>query len=139
MDATNAKRRKPTIPRELCKEVVEHVRSIARRYRAAFAADVGLKARVLTPRALLPPRSKPRGRPRNPTVTRAIALYRKFRRKYPEESPRQLWSRVYPLVLPQWETKSDLERRSARDELRDRIDWRRRKRRSRKIGPGIST
>ena len=132
MDAAKAKRRKPSIPRELRKDVVEHVRSIARRYRAAFAADRELKVRVLTlTRALLPPSPRRRGRPRNPIVTAAIALYGKFRRESPEESPRRLWSRVYPLAIAQWESMSDLERRNARDELRERIAWRRRKRRPR--------
>jgi hypothetical protein len=129
MDATKAKRRTPSIPRELRKEVVERIRSIGRRYRAAFAADRELKVRVLTlTRALLPPRPRRRGRPHNPIVTAAIALYGKFQRKSPEESPRQLWSRVYPLAIPQWESMSELERRHARDELRERIAWRRRKR-----------
>ena len=118
------------MPRELRKEVIAHVRSIAGKHRAAFQADAGLKSRVLTlTRAVLPPRPRRRGRPRNPIVSRAIALYRKLRRESPQQSPRQLWGQVYPLAIPQWETKSDLERRSARDELRERIAWRRRKRR----------
>jgi hypothetical protein len=130
MDATKAKRQRPSMPRELRKEVVEHVRSIARKYGAEFKADRDLKARVLRlERALLPPRPKPRGRPANPETTRALALYRKLRRKSPHASPRQLWAQVYPLAIPQWETKSDLERCTARDELRERISWRRRKRR----------
>jgi hypothetical protein len=130
VDATKAKRRKPSRPRELRKEVVEHVRSIARKHRAAFKADRELKARVLRlTRALLPPRPRPRGRPRNPETTRALALYRKFRRESPDESLRKLWARVYPRVIDGWANMSDLEQRNARDELRERIVWRRRKRR----------
>src|SRR5215471_13825676 len=94
---------------QLRKDVVEHCRSIAR--------------------ALLPPRPNPRGRPANPTVTRAITLYRKFRRESPDQSPRKLWARVYPKVIDGWANMSDLEQRNARDELRERIAWRRRKRR----------
>jgi hypothetical protein len=128
------------MPAQLRKEVTEHCRSIACKYGVDFKADRDLKARVLRlERALLPPRPKPRGRPRNPIVSRALALYRKFRRKFPELSPRQLWAQVYPLVIPEWETKSDFERRCVRDELRERIAWRQRKRRSRKIPAEIST
>jgi len=122
MAATKAKRRKPSIPRALRKEATEHCRSIARAFGAEFKADRDLKSRVLRlARALLPPRPNPRGRPRNPTVTRAIALYRKFRRESPEESPRKLWARVYPRVIDGWANMSDLEQRNARDELRERI------------------
>jgi hypothetical protein len=139
MDAPKAKRRKPSMPPELRKAVVEHVQSIARKHRTAFKADRELKARVLRlTRALLPPRPRRRGRPANPQTTRAIRMYRTFRREHPEDNPRQLWCRVYPLLIPEWETKSDFERRSARDELRERIAWRRRKRRSRKIPAEIS-
>jgi len=115
---------------QLRKDVVEHCRSIARTFVAEFKADRDLKARVLRlERALLPPRPNPRGRPANPTVTRAITLYRKFRRESPDQSPRKLWARVYPKVIDGWANMSDLEQRNARDELRERIAWRRRKRR----------
>jgi hypothetical protein len=139
MAATKAKRRKPSIPWELRAEVVEHCRSITRKYGVEFKADRDLKARVLRlERALLPPRPNPRGRPRNPIVTRAITLHRKLRRESPDDSPQKLWARVYPRVIDGWANMSDLERRNARDELRERIGWRRRKRRSRKIPADIS-
>jgi hypothetical protein len=124
-----AKRRKPAMPPELRKEAVEHCRSISRKYGADFAADRDLKDRLLRlERALLPPRPRRRGRPKNPIVTRAIALYRKLRRESPQQSPRQLWSQVYPRVIERWDTMSELDRRGARDQLRERIAWRRRKR-----------
>ena len=122
------------MPRELRKEITEHCGSMARKYGVEFKADRNLKGRVLRlEKALLPPRPNPRGRPRNPTVTKAIALYRKLRRKSPDESPRKLWAKVYPRVIDRWANMSDLEQRNARDELRERICWRCRKRRSRKI------
>ena len=130
MDATKAKRRKPAMPAQLRKEVVDHCRSIARNYGGEFRADRDLKGRVLRlAKALLPPLPNPRGRPRNPIVTRAITLYRKLRRESPDDSPRKLWARVYPRVIDGWANMSDLEQRNARDELRERIAWRRRKRR----------
>jgi hypothetical protein len=104
-----------------------------------FAVDRGLKNRVVRlVRALLPPRPRRRGRPRDQTTTRAIVLCRKLRRQYPEEKPRAIWSRVYPLVIPGYESMSDLERRAAREHLRERCAWRRRKRRPRKIPAEIS-
>jgi hypothetical protein len=140
MDATKAKRRKPSMPRELRKEVVGHCRSISRAFGTEFKADRDLKARVLRLTcAMLPPKPNPRGRPRNPKTTRALALFRKLRRESPDESPRKLWARVYPRVIDGWTNMSDLKQRNARDELRERIAWRRRKRRSRKIPAEIST
>jgi hypothetical protein len=130
MEATEAKRRKHSIPPALRKEVVEHIRSIACRYRAAFAADPKLKLRVVTlTRALLPPRPRRRGRPRNPMVTRALALYARLRRRFPDQTPRQIWNQVYPLVIPEYVGMSETEQVTAREELRERIKWLRRKRR----------
>jgi hypothetical protein len=112
---------------------------IARKYRKLFAAGRRLKDRVLRLlRALLPPRPRRRGRPADQTVTRAIVLYRKLRRQYPQDKPRALWSQVYPLVIPGYEAMPDLEKRTAREQLRERIGWRRRKRRPRKIPAEIS-
>jgi hypothetical protein len=97
MVATKAKR---SMSAQLRKEVVEHVRSIVRKHRAAFAADAGLKTRVLTlTRALLPPRPKPRGRPANPETTRAIVLCNRFRRQHPAEKPRDLGPRLPGALL----------------------------------------
>jgi hypothetical protein len=132
-------RRKPSIPNELRADVTQHVRTIAKKYRSLFIADRELKDRVLRlERALLPPRPRPRGRPRNPTVTRAITLYRKLRRQSPEENPQAIWRRVYPLVIPEYETMPELEQRTAREDLYERVRWRLRIRR-RKIRIKIST
>jgi hypothetical protein len=112
---------------------------IAKKYGKLFAADRELKNRVLRLlRALLPPRPRRRGRPRDQTTTRAILLYGKFRRQSPEDKPRAIWSQVYPLVIPGYEGMPDLERRTAREKLRERMAWRRRKRRPRKIHVEIS-
>ena len=121
MDATKAKGRKPSIPRELRKEVVAHVRAIARRYRSAFAAEAGLKNRVLTLTcALLPPRRR-RGRPRNEETTRAILLYSRFRRQHPEEKPHQIWSRVCGALFPEYADLSEIEQQDMRHDLRERV------------------
>jgi hypothetical protein len=133
------KRRRPSIPKDLRIEVTQHARSIAKKYRKLFVADRQLKDRVLRLlRALLPPRPRRRGRPRDQTTTRAIVLYRKLRRQCPEDKPRAVWSRVYPLVIPGYDGMSELEQRTAREKLRERIVWRRRKRRPRKIPAEIT-
>lgn len=121
---------KPSIPKALRKEIKDHVRSIARRYRDLFMADRELKNRVLRlERAMLPPRPQSRGRPGNPMVTRAIALYRRLRRKFPEESPRAIWHRVCSVAIPGYSDMPEMEQRTAREQLRERVSWRQRKRR----------
>jgi hypothetical protein len=122
------RRRKPSMPPGLHEAVVKHIRSITRRYRDAFKGNPELKARVLRlNRALLLPRPNPRGRPGNPNTTHAIALYRKFRRKFPQEKRRATWARVYPLVIANYDQMGELERQTARDGLRERVSWRRRR------------
>jgi hypothetical protein len=112
---------------------------IAKKYRQVFAADRRLKDRVLRlERALLPPRPRRRGRPRNPAVTRAIVLYGQFRKQYPQDQPRAVWSRIYSLVIPGYDGMSGLEQRTVREKLREQVSWRRRKRRPRKIPAEIS-
>jgi hypothetical protein len=134
---SKTRRRQPSIPKELRKEITHYLRSIARRYRDLFK-DREVKNRVLRlVRALLPPRSRRRGRPDNKMVTRAIGLYRRLRRKFPQESQRETWSRVYPLVIPGYDGMSDLDQRTAREELHKRVSWRRR-RRPRKIHAEIA-
>jgi hypothetical protein len=128
--ASNTRRRQPSIPKELRKEITLQVRLITRRYRDLFKADRELKSRVLSlVRTLLPPRPRRRGRPGNPTVTRAILMYGRLRRRFPEEKPRAIWKRIYPIVIPMYADMSEMEHRTAREQLRERVSWRRRKRR----------
>jgi hypothetical protein len=133
------RRRRDSIPKELRIEVTQHARSIASKYRKLFVADRQLKDRVLRLlRALLPPRPRRRGRPRDQTTTRAIVLYRKLRRQSPEDKPRTVWARVYPLVIPGYDGMPEMEQRTVRETLRERIAGRRRKRRPRKIPAEIT-
>jgi hypothetical protein len=130
------RRRKQSIPNRLRAEITQHTRSIARRYRDLFQGDRHLKDRVgRLVRALLPPRPRGRGRPGDPTVTRAILIHRKLRRKFPEESPRALWNRVYPIVISGYADMSEVDQRTARGILRERIAWRRAKRHRQKNSP----
>jgi len=133
--STRRKRRQaPTIPAALRHDVTQFARGVARKYRKLFAADLQLKHRLLRlSKALLPPQPRRRGRPRNPVVTRAITAYAKLHRQFPDEQPRAVWARVYPIAIPGYESMSDLDQRSAREELHQRVTWRRRKRRPRKI------
>jgi hypothetical protein len=133
------RRRQPSIPKELRNEITQHARMIRSKYGKAFAADRQLKDRVVRfYRALLPPRPRRRGRPRNQTITRAIVLRQKFRRQYPEDSPRTTWSRIYPVVIPGYADMPQVEQRSVREKLREQVAWRRRKRHPRKISTEIS-
>jgi hypothetical protein len=93
-------------------------------------ADRELKNRVLRlERALLPPRPQPRGRPGNPMVTRAIALYWRLRPKFPDESPRAIWRRVCSALISGYADMPEMEQRTACEQLRERVSWRQRKRR----------
>jgi hypothetical protein len=133
------RRREPSIPKQLRIEINQHAPMIASEYRELFAADRQLKDRVLRLlRALLPPRPRRRGRPRNQTITSAIVLRRKFRRQYPEDKPRAIWSRIYPLVIPGYADMPEVEQRTAREKLREQVAWRRRKRHPREIPAEIS-
>jgi hypothetical protein len=94
--AKRKRRQEPSIPKELT-EITQHARMLATKYRKPFDADRRMKDQVLRlERALLPPR---RGRPRNQSVTRANALYRKLP-QIPEDKPRVIWIRINPLVVP---------------------------------------
>jgi len=133
------RRREPSIPKELRREVAQFVRMIARKYRKQLASDPQLKARLLRlAKALLPPRPRRPGRPRNPVITDAIMLHAKFRRQFPADQPRSIWARVYPLAIPGYDAMPEVEQRTAREKLRERIAWRRRKRRPRKIPAEIT-
>lgn len=113
------------IPRALRNELANFARHLARDYRQLLASDPIYRKRAgqfLT--ALLPPKPRRRGRPGIPGVTLAIRLIAQFRRQYPGERAEQIWSRVYPLAIPNYATMSELERSDARQELRERVRWR---------------
>jgi hypothetical protein len=114
------RRRKLCIPKELRKDITQHVRYLRKKYRPLFLGDRTLKERVLLlERALLPPRPRRRGRPGNETVTRAIALGRKFRRQYPGEKPRENLGRVCHALFPEYDTLPEVEQRILCDDLRE--------------------
>jgi hypothetical protein len=118
---------------------LQHARAMARKYRDQFIADRELKDRVLRPeRALLPPRPRRRGRPGDPRVTCAIRLCRKFQRQYPQESSREIWDRICVILIPGYAALSEMEKRTEREQLQQRVRWRLRKRRRRKIPVEIS-
>src|SRR5215471_13015179 len=86
--APQRRRRAPSIPKALRKEVTEIAHALSRKYRRDFARDRKLKDRVLTLlSATLPPRPRRPGHPRNPETTRAIKLHARFRRQHPEAKP----------------------------------------------------
>jgi hypothetical protein len=104
------------------------------KYRDQFIADRELKARVLRlARALLPPRPRRRGRPGDPMVTCAIRLHRKFQRQYPQERSRENWNRVCVILIPGYAALPEMEQQTEREQLQQRVKWRLRKPRRRKI------
>jgi hypothetical protein len=117
------------MPPEVRKEIAQVARQLKRNHRALFIADPKLKDRVSRLlRSLLPPQPRRRGRPGRPDVTKAIRLLREFRRQYPNERPSQHWARVYPLVIPGYGEMSPVQQKDARERLRERVRWRRRRR-----------
>lgn len=119
------------LPRDLRKEIAALARKLKRDHRALFASDPIYRRRAgqfLT--ALLPPKPRRRGRPGIQSVTVAIRLLRKFRLQYPEDRPAQRWRRVYPEAIPNYATMGELEKADARQQLRERVRWRLRDRRT---------
>jgi hypothetical protein len=129
---------RPQLPRVIRKELATLARKLAREHRALLASDPIYRKRAgqfLT--ALLPPKPRRRGRPGRADVSAAIRLRSRFRRQYPNERWVQIWERMYPLVIPNYATMSEMEQSDARQQLRERVRWRatKRKRRS-KINGG---
>jgi hypothetical protein len=113
------RRRGPAIPKKIRSEVAQFVYGLAGRYRNQFTPE--LKAKVLRLlRALLPPRRK-RGRPRDPAITRAGMLFRRFRRRYPHESRYEIWNRVCLILIPGYAVLSELDQRAACENLQARV------------------
>jgi hypothetical protein len=113
------------LPRAIRKELATLARKLNREHRALFAGNPNLRKRAgqfLI--ALLPPKPRRRGRPGIQSVTQAIRLIGKFRRQYRGERAEQIWSRVYPLAIPNYATMSELEQSEARQQLRERVRWR---------------
>jgi len=117
------------LPRPIRKEIAALTLKLRRQYKALFASDPLYRKRAgqfLT--ALLPPKPRRRGRPGRNDVTQAIRLKAKFRRLYPNERPDQIWKRIYPQVIPNYEAMNLVEQKDARERLRERVTWRCRRR-----------
>lgn len=106
---------------------------LARKHNHVFDSKPELKPiAVRLFRALLRPQPKPRGRPRDPETTRGSMLYSRFRRKHPEEKPREIWDRVCRELYPQYAGLGELEQKDMREDLGVRVKSRSRSRRVRK-------
>jgi hypothetical protein len=66
-----------------------------------------------------------------PSVTKAIALLRKYRRQHPGEKPANIWRQVYLEAIPNYVGMNPVEQEHARQVLRPRVRWRLRERRRR--------
>src|SRR5262245_34747562 len=90
-----SQRTRPPLPRQVRREITHCARKLKRQHRKLFMADPKLKERAARFfRSLLPPQRK-RGRPGIDSVTKAILLLKRFRRKHSAEKPEQIWKRVY--------------------------------------------
>jgi hypothetical protein len=110
------------LPRSLRKEIAACARKLKRHHRALFTSDRAYRKRAgqfLT--GLLPPKPKRRGRRGILSVTKAIALKKKFRREHPGETPEQLWRWIYPEAIPNYDAMSEVQKHDARAELRARV------------------
>jgi hypothetical protein len=117
------------LPRAVRKELATLARKLKRDYPALFASDPLYRKRAgqfLT--ALLPPKPRRRGRPGIQSVTQAILLRQKLRRRFPDEPWARIWERIYPQVIPNYRAMDDLQQGDARQELRERVRWRQRAR-----------
>jgi hypothetical protein len=112
------------IPEELRREVIAFGQRLEADYRSLFASNPRLKRCV----SKLLEFGRGRGRPGYPDVTRASNMLHELRRTHPEETPRALWQMVYPIAIQNYESLSKLEKRLVRQELRNRVRWRRRAR-----------
>jgi hypothetical protein len=114
------RRREPAIPKEIREEVTTLAHGMARKYRSQFTPE--LKGKVLRlVRALLPPKPRRRGRPRDRTITSAMMLLGRFRRKYPQERPRDIWNRVCLELIPGYAALPEVDQRAAREDWQPRV------------------
>ena len=127
MKATTLNDSDKQLPRPIRKEIAAFARKLAHDHRALFLSDPIYRKRAgqfLT--ALLPPKPRRRGRPGRPDVTQAIRLLKRFLREFPNERPAEHWARMYPVVIAGYEGMNPMEKRDARERLRERVRWRNR-------------
>ena len=63
-------------------------------------------------------------------MTQAIRLMRLFKRQYPDEKPAEHWARMYRAVILSYADMNPMKEKAARERLRERVRWRRRKTRN---------
>jgi hypothetical protein len=115
------------IPEALRQEVIEFGKRLEANYGPVFAANPRLKRCVMK---LLEFGSRP-GRPGFPAVTKAQRMFDELHGMHPDEPSRALWRRIYPVIIENYDSLSRLEKQAARQELCNRVRWRRRARRRR--------
>jgi hypothetical protein len=64
-------------------------------------------------------------------VTLAEVMLNELRRQHPEASHRTLWKSVYPAAIQGYDKLGKLEKRAAREDMRDRVRGRRHDRKRR--------
>jgi len=134
------RRSTPPLPAPVRKEITRIARELNRQpYRKLFTADAKLRDRVARfLRSLLPPRRK-RGRPGLDSVTTAIRLRGMFRRSHPDEAWAKIWERIYPEAIANYDSMNQVEQMQARQLLRERVRWRLRDRKRKKLRSPVVT
>jgi hypothetical protein len=54
-------------------------------------------------------------------ISRGMGLLAKFRRKYSEEKPRQVWKQICLILIPGYAALTELEQRAVREDLQARV------------------
>jgi hypothetical protein len=124
--------RKPSrLPAEARKLVLAHARQFNKEYSGLFQQTPGLRCVVgRLYLAGLQPRRRA-GRRCDPRITRAAMLFRRLCKKYPVESPTQIWDRVYRRVVPGFDGLTAREKSKTASNLRAAVRSRRNARRRR--------
>ena len=68
-------------------------------------------------------------------MTLAVRLRQRFKGQFPDEPWVKIWERIYPLAIPSYATMAETGQSDARQELRERVRWRRSRHDSGEIGP----
>ncbi len=123
---TSPSAQKP-LPVELVTDIMAAARKVVEQHELSFLADRKLKDRAARLfRTVLPPRPGRPGRKRIANVTLAVRLQRRLKRENPDAKPEQIWARVYPKAIPNYQSLTSETRWNEQRRLRDRVHSRKR-------------
>jgi len=129
------RRRKPEdLPEKIKQRVNEFGNRLRTEFPSIFVSNPQLKHRVGQFLASqLPPYPRRPGRPGFPDVTRADKMLTELHRQHPDVPYPALWKPIYPVAIVGYGKLSKLEKRAAKNDIRQRVRWRRRDRKRRAL------